>query len=93
MPLSTIRTPPSLEDYIPLAEHQSKTPETFYGGKPVLHHHVEGAKAWIPASQAASLPIFPRDSTTAPTEPESQGLTEDSEEMREQKVDIFVTSE
>ena len=93
MPPISIRVPPNLEDYTPLAEHQSQTPATFYGGKPILHYHGAGAKAWIPATQVGSLAIFPRDSTTAPTEPELLALAEDSEELREQKVDIFVTSE
>lgn len=94
MPPITLRTPPNLADYTPLAEHQSQTPASFYGGKPILHLHAEGAKAWIPASQAASLPgVFPRDDAAAPTEPEAKALGEDAEETREQRVDVYVTSE
>ncbi|KAI9721675.1 MAG: hypothetical protein M1828_005043 [Chrysothrix sp. TS-e1954] len=42
MPLETLPQRPSLEDYTPLAEHQSQTPISFFGGKPVLHAHLQG---------------------------------------------------
>jgi nucleotide-sensitive chloride channel 1A len=90
---STIRSPPALSDYVPLAEHQEKTPETFHGGKPVLHYHATGAKAWVPASQRGSLPIFPADLSSEPTAPENSTLSGSSEEMVEQKVDVFVNTE
>lgn len=90
---STIRSPPALSDYVPLAEHQEKTPETFHGGKSVLHYHATGAKAWIPASQRGSLPIFPADLSSEPTAPENSTLTGSFEQMVEQKVDIFVNTE
>jgi chloride channel, nucleotide-sensitive, 1A len=82
-----------LSDYVPLAEHQEKTPETFHGGKPVLHYHATGAKAWVPASQRGSLPIFPADLSSEPTAPENSTLSGSSEEMVEQKVDVFVNTE
>jgi nucleotide-sensitive chloride channel 1A len=90
---STIRTPPSLGDYTPLAEYQEQTPETFSGGKPVLYYHATGARAWVPGSQRGSLPIFPADALSAPTAPENVALNGFSEEMVEQKVDLFVNSE
>lgn len=89
---TTIRSPPSLDDYTPLSEHQSQTPETFFGGKAVLFYHATGAKAWIQKSQQGSLPFFPSDAAaSAPTEPEAAGL-ENAEDLVERKVDIFVNS-
>lgn len=93
MPAETIRAPPALGDYVPLSEHQSQTPATFFGGKPVLHYHATGGKAWVSASQAQSLPIFPRDSTTQPTGPEAATLQGSEDELVEQTVDIYTTSE
>lgn len=87
---TTIRTPPRTEDYTPLSEYQSQTPESFVGGKPVLHYHVVGAKAWIPKEQCGNLAVFPADLSTAPTAPEGDGS---GEQLVEQKVDILVTSE
>jgi chloride channel, nucleotide-sensitive, 1A len=87
---TTIRTPPSLGEYTALSEHQEQTPETFFGGKPILHYHLTGAKAWIPKSQCGSLAVFPADSGAST----SEGTTEtDSEELIEQELEIFVNSE
>jgi len=91
--LATIRSPPALEDYTPLEEHQSQTPETFHGGKPVLHYHASGAKAWIPKSQRGKLPFFPADLSTEPTAPEGIALGDSLTEFVEQKVDLFVNSQ
>ncbi|KAK0720090.1 regulator of volume decrease after cellular swelling-domain-containing protein [Lasiosphaeris hirsuta] len=90
---STIRSPPSLGDYKSLAEHQEQTPDTFYGGKPILYYHATGAKAWIPSSQRGGLPFFPADLSPNPTAPESDALNGSSEETVEQVVDLFVNSE
>ncbi len=79
-----IRTPPSLEDYTPIAEYQSRTPESFFGGTPVLHCHLAGATAYVPASQRATLPFFPADASE---------LSSDGDEVVSQKVDVFITSE
>lgn len=90
---TTIRTPPSLGDFTLLAEYESQTPESFIGGKPVLHHHLEGAKAWIPKSQCGTLALFPSDSAQKPSGPEGDSINGDAEELVEQKVNIFVNSE
>lgn len=90
---TTIRSPPSLGDYTPLSEYQSQTPDSFVGGKPVLHYHIEGAKAWIPKEQCGSLAVFPADSSTAPSAPEADPANGSSEDLVEQKVNVFVTSE
>ncbi|KZL87555.1 fpd1 benzoylformate decarboxylase [Colletotrichum incanum] len=90
---TTIRSPPSLGDFTPIEEHQAQTPETFFGGKPVLHFHLEGAKAWIPASQKGNLAVFPADVSTTASAPEGATLKEVSEELVEQQVSVFVNSE
>ncbi|KAK4466979.1 regulator of volume decrease after cellular swelling-domain-containing protein [Cladorrhinum samala] len=92
MSLTTIRSPPPLSDYTPLAEHQSHTPSSFFDAKPILHYHAVGAKAWIPKSQRGKLPFFPGDLETAPTAPENAALTDATEETVEQTVDLFVNS-
>ncbi|PQK08777.1 hypothetical protein BB8028_0001g08500 [Beauveria bassiana] len=86
---TTIRTPPSLADFLPLAEYQSQTPESFVDGKPVLHLHITGAAASAPKEQATggALAVFPADSP-APADADA-----DAEELVEQQVDVYVTSE
>src|ERR1041384_6121891 len=93
MSLTTIRSPPPPSDFIPLAEHQEKTPESFYDEMPILYYHGVGAKAWVSKSQRGKLPFFPADLESAPSAPESSGLGDTSEEYVEQKVDLFVNSQ
>ncbi|PNP53473.1 hypothetical protein THARTR1_06167 [Trichoderma harzianum] len=87
---TTIRSPPAEADYTPLVEYQSQTPESFTDGKPILHYHLAGAKATIPRSQCGSLAVFPQDTAAAPND-SSDG--EAAEELVEQTVDVFATSE
>ncbi|KAK4138349.1 hypothetical protein BT67DRAFT_412622 [Trichocladium antarcticum] len=93
MSLQTVRSPFALSDYTPLAEHQEKTPDSFYDEKPVLYYHATGAKAWIPKAQLGKLPFFPADLSSAPTAPESAALGVVAEETVEQTVDLFVNSQ
>ncbi|KAF4511268.1 hypothetical protein G6O67_003080 [Ophiocordyceps sinensis] len=89
---TTIRSLPSVEDYVSLAEYQSRTPESFADGKPVLHLHLEGATASIPKSQCGTLALFPADMVPAADGAQAGGQAED-EQAVEQKVHVFVTSE
>jgi chloride channel, nucleotide-sensitive, 1A len=84
----TIRSPPAIEDYTSLDDHQSQTPATFFGGKPVLHYQIAGATALVPESQRRQLPFFQDDSTQSAPE-----LLDSQEELVAQKVDVFVNSE
>ncbi|KAI8657777.1 hypothetical protein NCS57_01156900 [Fusarium keratoplasticum] len=90
MTITTIRAKPALSDYTPLEEYQSQTPQSFVGGKPILHYHVEGAKAQIPKADSGSLALFPADSNQ---KPENDGVNGDAENFVEQTVDVFVSSE
>ncbi|KUI57296.1 Protein LOT5 [Cytospora mali] len=82
---TTIHNSPSLSDFTLLSEYQSTTPETFDGGKPVLHFHAAGAKAWLSKDQQSALPIFPADSLV---------FEGDSDEMVAQDdIELFVNSE
>jgi chloride channel, nucleotide-sensitive, 1A len=60
MPVETIRTPPKVdEDFTSLEEYQSHTPDSFFGGKPVLHFYTAGAQLILMSSDGGvSLPIF-----------------------------------
>ncbi len=87
---TTIRIPPSIpSDFIPVAEYESQTPDTFFGGKPVLHYYAANAKIWLPTLRDTTLPVFPLPSeaaalaegsasveavATAPTLPEAAAL-------------------
>ncbi|PNY28913.1 Uncharacterized protein TCAP_01173 [Tolypocladium capitatum] len=87
---TTIRSPPSAEDYVPLADYQSQTPESFVDGKPVLYFHLQGATASVPKSQCGSLAVFPADAPVAEIA-QANGRNDDNP-LVEQKVDVFVNS-
>lgn len=76
---TTIRSPPAADDYTPLAEYQSQTPETFSDSKAVLHCHLDSATASIPEDQRGKLAIFPADAAV-------------SDETATQTVSVFATS-
>jgi nucleotide-sensitive chloride channel 1A len=82
---TTIRTLPTVGDYIPLSDYESQTPNSFVDGKAVLHHYISGAKASIPKDQAGKLAIFPSDAAVS----ENRA----GEQVIEQDVDVFVNSE
>lgn len=90
---TTIRTPPAAADFVTLAEYQSQTPESFIDGKPVLHLQITGATASAPKEQVAggALAIFPADAPIAPAAGENGDAA--AEELVEQQVDVYVTSE
>jgi nucleotide-sensitive chloride channel 1A len=58
MPPTTIRSAPALDSFTSLENHQSQTPASFYGAKPVLHHHIVGAGVLITNDQRSKLPVF-----------------------------------
>lgn len=59
MSLEIISTPPGPDAHIPLAAHQSQTPESFFGAKPVLHYQDGQAKVIISKDHSSEdLPIY-----------------------------------
>ncbi|UNI18592.1 hypothetical protein JDV02_004849 [Purpureocillium takamizusanense] len=88
---TTIRTPPSVEDYVPLAEYESQTPESFADGKAVLHLQLAAATIQAPKAQCGSLAIFPAD--LPPAESTQTNGDSANEAIVEQTVDVYVTSE
>lgn len=88
MPPTTIRTEPALDSFTALSDHQSQTPSSFYGAKPILHYHCTSAHALIPTSQKNNLPIF--SSADGASNGETNG---DSHATSMEKVNIFVSSE
>lgn len=88
MPPTTIHSPPALDSFTPLAEHQAQTPTSFFGAKPVLHYHTVGLRAVAPSDNVSKLPIFPQEAGT--TDPESQ---ENNGATVTEVVEAFISSE
>lgn len=94
MPPTTIHSAPALDSFTTLADHQSQTPTSFYGAKPVLHYHGIGVRALISQDQVSKLPIFTSssDQQSASTGVEAgEGSPEAASKI--EIVDAFVSSE
>lgn len=42
---------PRADDFVELQTHQEQTPDSFFGGKAVLHHRIASAALTLPAGQ------------------------------------------
>lgn len=91
--MEALSTAPEASSFVPLAEHQSRTPSSFYDGPPVLHYHSQRCKIVILESELLASPQLNalRGDSTAST----NGATEndDEKEIAIDGVDIWVTSE
>lgn len=100
--MEVLREPPNASSFVPLLEHQSTTPASFYSGPPVLHYYSDRSKVIILEREVGNAPAFAAllqnaDAVTSgPTNGEGQA-NGDPEETEKQKVledvDIWVTSE
>lgn len=86
---TTLRSPPSVEAYTPLEEHQSRTPASFFDGPAVLYYHRTGARAYLSTENRDKLP-WGGSATEATTGASWPVMVDD---MVEQVVDVFVGSE
>jgi nucleotide-sensitive chloride channel 1A len=103
--MEVLREAPNASTFIPLSEHQSATPASFYSGPPVLHYHSGRCKVVIlerDLNLSPALTALAREAekTSATAEPVTNGNGEQGEEEDgpvEQKVlgdvDVWVTSE
>lgn len=103
--MEVLQEAPKSDTFIPLSEHQSATPASFYSGPPVLHYHSGRCKVVIlerELNQSLALTVLARHaqdtSTTAETVTNGNGdYSQEEAESETQKildnVDIWVTSE
>jgi len=92
MPPTTIHSPPALDSFTTLAEHQSQTPTSFYGAKPVLHYHGVAVTALITQDHTSKLPIFVSLDRPAANAGPREDAPEPAPNVTE-SVDAFVSSE
>ncbi|KIW79736.1 hypothetical protein Z517_06350 [Fonsecaea pedrosoi CBS 271.37] len=102
--MEILREPPKASSFVPLIEHQSATPASFYNGPPVLHYYSDRSKLIVLEHEARSVPAFApllqhlgsqeQPQQTGANGAESNG---DSEARGKQKVvenvDVWVTSD
>jgi chloride channel, nucleotide-sensitive, 1A len=95
MPPTTIHSAPALDSFTTLADHQSQTPTSFYGAKPVLHYHGTDVRVLIAQDHLSKLPIFTNPegahtgTNTEPPTGDDAGLAPNVTES----MDTFITSE
>jgi nucleotide-sensitive chloride channel 1A len=95
--MEVLRTPPVAASFTPLAEHQSRTPESFFTGSPVLHYHSDRCKVIVLESDLTAAPALnalrgPVVNTNGGAQ-EVRGETTSEKEIVIDEVDVWVTSE
>ncbi|KIW29438.1 uncharacterized protein PV07_05252 [Cladophialophora immunda] len=102
--MEILHEPPKASTFVPLIEHQSATPASFYTGPPVLHYYSDRSKLIVLEHEARSVPAFAPllehpSSQAQPEQPHANGTEAngDSEARGKQKVvenvDVWVTSD
>lgn len=96
--METLRTAPELSSFVPLAEHQSRTPSSFYSGPPVLHHHSQRCKVVILERDLLATPVLNAlrgESAAASANGSAQDHQDEGEgrEIAIEGVDAWVSSE
>lgn len=95
MALELIHDAPNLSQYTSLEEHQAQTPGTFFGGKPVLYHHITNATLSIDSHQLSSSAAFSSlsNNTTAGAPPINGDANHAPTQEEIANLQIFVASD
>jgi nucleotide-sensitive chloride channel 1A len=56
--MEVLREAPKVTSFVPLVEHQSATPASFYSGPPVLHYYSDRCKVLILDRDLSSVPAL-----------------------------------
>ena len=96
--MEVLREPPHAGSFIPLAEHQSTTPASFYSGPPVLHYHSDRSKVVILDREVSNAPAFAplfQNAHVAQTASNGDAQTNGDSDTQKvaEEVDVWVTSE
>jgi len=103
--MEILQEAPKSDAFIPLSEHQSATPASFYLGPPVLHYHSNRCKVRVAESELNSSPAlaaFARGASDTPAPTDglangggslANGHAESTLEKIVEDVEIWVASE
>ncbi|KAH8423555.1 Voldacs domain-containing protein [Aspergillus melleus] len=98
--MEPLRTAPETSSFVPLAEHQSRTPSSFHSGPAVLHYHSKQCKLVVlendlVASPALSAIRGPSAEVDGSSDSAPNGANGESEgkEIVVDGVDVWVTSD
>ena len=99
--MEVLRAAPEASSFVPIAEHQSRTPSSFHAGPPVLHYHSQRCKVVILERDLLATPALNalrgdaatanggNDAADAPQADED----DEGKEVAIDGVDTWVTSE
>lgn len=94
-----LETAPSTGSFVPLAEHQSTTPASFYSGPPVLHYYSDRCKVIVLDDELQHAPALASLVTKASVPSHSNEPTDEGTNGTQfaqktiEEVDVWVTSE
>ncbi|KAJ5919662.1 hypothetical protein N7454_009497 [Penicillium verhagenii] len=94
--MESLATAPEASSFVPIAEHQSRTPSSFYSGPPVLHYHSQRCKVVILESDLLANPALNAlrgQNATANGSPAQTDEDGESSEVTIENVDVWVGSE
>ena len=94
--MEIIHEEPRASSYVPVSEHQSQTPSSFYSGPVVLYHESSSADLVILDSELASSPALSKladDKIPSAAATNGDAGEHQGEEIVVPGVDIWVTSE
>lgn len=95
--IELITSEPAIGDFVPLAEHQAQTPDTFFHGKPVLYFHCTGALITIAKDQldanVAISGLISSETSAAEGAPPADENAPSHSASATGTVDVWVTSE
>jgi chloride channel, nucleotide-sensitive, 1A len=100
--MEILREAPKAASFVPLSEHQSRTPASFYSGPPVLHYYSDRSKLVVLDHEAHLIPALAPLLEHATSTPDIQGDTNGDgdanghvigEQKTIQDLDVYVTSD
>ncbi|CAG7966672.1 unnamed protein product [Penicillium salamii] len=82
---------PETSSFVPLAEHQSRTPSSFYSGPAVLHYHSQRCKIVILERELLASPEL--NALRGETATANSATQDDEKEIAIDGIDVWVTSD
>ncbi|KAJ5637130.1 hypothetical protein N7490_007009 [Penicillium lividum] len=91
--MEPLGTAPQASSFVPIAEHQSRTPSSFHSGPPVLHYHSQRCKVVILESDLLANPVLNALRGVNATANGDAQAEEESKEVAIEAVDTWVGSD
>ncbi|KAK5797457.1 hypothetical protein VI817_003748 [Penicillium citrinum] len=95
--MEVLRTAPDTSNFVPIAEHQSRTPASFHDGPTVLHYHSQQCKVVILERDLIATPALNslrgENATNGEAATSASDQEDEDKEVAIDNVDTWVTSD